>query len=177
MPLITTIYVLDKVDPKEVFDFCNSLMGAEHPAFTKTHDEWDPAGIVSLDNAPSQGLPAWLMSNYRENRPLNRVDIYEDSENPTMITSPACWMELSFDTGYAYRDTFGGCTELHARYIVSLHGWLNERNVAMAWKNRFSGMIHSGIQGLEEFFEGGDRATEWFNNSVIPVVQNLKPDL
>ena len=179
MPLNTIIYVLDKIDPQEVFQFCNALMDAGDPASTETYDEWESDGIVSLDNAPSQGLPAWLMSSYRKKSPLYSKAQYDEDEagGDSRLLSPACHMEISFDTAYAYRDTFGGCTELHGRYIVSLHDWLRQRQVRMSWRDPFSGAINDGTAGLENFFNGGDHASSWFNESVIPLVKDVDLDI
>lgn len=175
MTLNTEIYVLDEIDPHKVFKFCNELMGAENPIWTETFDEWTSNPIISLDNSPGQGFPAWLMSNYRKTGPLYKTDQYDqdDEGSEKYLLTPACYMELSFDTAYGYRDSYGGCTELHGRYIVALNEWLKLQNVKMAWKNEFDGTIHQGNDGLEDFFSGGDRANEWFTESVLPIFKKL----
>lgn len=179
MPLNTEIYILDEIDPHKVFNFCNELMGVKKPIFTEAYDEWQQNPVISLDNAPGQGLPAWVMSNYRRKGPLYSMAQYErDSETgKNRLVTPACFMEVSFDTAYGYRDSYGGSTELHGRYIVALQEWLAKRNVSMCWKNEFTDTIHHGNEGLEAFFNGGDRANEWFTNSVLPVFKNLNVEI
>jgi hypothetical protein len=178
MPLNTEIYILDEIDPHKVFNFCNDLMDAGKPIFTEAYDEWQSNPIISLDNTPGQGLPAWLMSNYRKRGPLYPMAQYEeDDDGNRRLVTPACFMEISFDTAYGYRDSYGGSTELHGRYIVALHDWLKKRGVEMCWKNEFNGTIYRGKEGLEGFFHGGDRANDWFENSVLPVFKNLNVEV
>jgi len=179
MTLNTAIYILDEIDPHKVFEFCNGLMGADKAISTETYDEWETNPVISLDNAPGQGFPAWLMSNYRKKGPLYPMAQYEhdDETGERQLIAPACYMEISFDTAYGYQDSYGGATELHGRYIVALYHWLQKRNVSMCWQNEFTGTIHHGTEGLESFFSGGDRANEWFQNSVLPVFKNLNVEI
>lgn len=174
MTLNTQVYILDEIDPHQVFKFCNSMMGVEQPIFTESHDEWETNPVISLDNAPGQGFPAWIMSNYRKRGFLHPMPEYaRDEEGEASLESPACYMEIRFDTTHAYRDEYGGSTELHARYLVALNDWLQTRNVSMCWKNHFDDSIHHGVNGLESLFEGGDRTTAWFDEFVLPLVKNL----
>lgn len=174
MTLDTRIFILDPVDPQEVFDFCNGLLGAKNPRFKEGPSDWDTdKEVIHLDNEPGQGFPAWLMTKYRaEGTPLYSEDMTkrdsdpeyydEEDEDGKDLYRPACFMELSFDTAYGYQDEFGGCTTLHARYIVDLYNFLLEKGVRIKWQDEFTGDIHDGIHGIEDFLGGGDEAQEWF---------------
>lgn len=174
MTLDTRIFILDKVDPHEVFNFCNDLLGAKNPRFKEGPSDWDTdKEVIHLDNEPGQGFPAWLMTKYRaEGKPLYEKDVtmldmdpdyYAEIESDgSRIFKPACFMEISFDTAYSYQDEFGGCSTLHARYIVDLYNFLLEKGVRIKWQDEFSGAIHEGVDGIEEFLGGGDEAQEWF---------------
>lgn len=172
MTLSTNIYILDEVDPHEVFNYCNSnLLKASDPRTEDKNDKWSEDGVMTLMNLPGQGLPAWLISHYREDgSPLYSEDQYDDdgSEEPYLM-HPACYMYLDFDTAYGYSDEYGGCSTLHARYIVDLFNMLREKGVRIKWQNEFTGEYFDGIDGLEEFFEGGDKARAWMR-SVLPAV-------
>lgn len=184
MTLNTNIYILDPVDPQEVFNFCNkALLKASNPRFKHEPDTWeeDPE-IMDLSNEGGQGFPAWLCTKYRKGgMPLYAEDHYDswgDGEDP-YLASPACFMALDFDTAYGYRDEYGGCSDLHGRYIVALYNWLKEKSVRIKWMNEYTGDIYEGIDGLDTLFKGGDEANEWFRNTVIPAIEanfNLSVD-
>ena len=191
MTLDTRIFILDEVDPHEVFNFCNDLLGAKNPRFKEGPSDWDAdKEVIHLDNEPGQGYPAWLMSKYRaEGKPLYEKDItlrdtdpdyYDDpavESDGSRVYKPACFMEISFDTAYGYQDEYGGCSTLHARYIVDLHAFLLAKGVRIKWKDEFSGDIHDGIHGIEEFLGGGDKAMTWFKEvlTVLPEILNKTP--
>ena len=189
MTLDTRIFILDPVDPKEVFDFCNGLLGAKNPRFKEGPSDWDDdKEVIHLDNEPGQGFPAWLMTKYRaEGKPLRDKDMTrhdldpdeyaEDDEYGKEVYKPACFMEISFDTAYGYQDEYGGCSTLHARYIVDLHAFLLAKGVRIKWQDEFSGDIHNGIHGIEEFLGGGDKAMAWFKEvlTVLPEILNKTP--
>lgn len=184
MTLSTDIYILDPVDPMEVFNFVNKyLLKQDNPSFKhepqsryikKDHGDWteveDPE-IMDLSNEIGQGFDAWFLSKYRKNGPLYAEDQYDDDEDlekPYLI-SPACFMSLDFDTAYGFRSEFGGCAQLHSRYIVALHDWLATKNVRIKWRNEFTGEIFDGLDGLDGFGNDGDAARDWFK-SILPGV-------
>ena len=86
MTLSTNIYILDKINPLEVFLYCQSLLtpydadrrGPDRQAWTDDQDPTWQAGerVIEPDNAwtignePHQDLPAWLLLHYRPNAPL-----------------------------------------------------------------------------------------------------------
>lgn len=190
MTLNTNIYILDRVDPHEVFNFCNRLLGADYDVYRsekvrtpenrieyyESESEWIPPGAVELGNRVGQGLPALFQSIYRENAPLHTDDYFEyddftddpDGEIYTYFVSPACYMSLSFDTPYGYRNDIGGASTLHGLYIVELYHWLKEQGVNIKWQNEMTGVISEGLSGLGEFFNKGDDAEDWFHKDVAP---------
>lgn len=179
MTLSTDIYIIDEVDPHKVFDFCNKvLLGTNTPITTEGPSKWDnDQEVIHLNNEPGQGLDAWLMAKYRKGGlPLYTEDEYDSYEDESWMVSPACYMKLDFDTAYGYQDEYGGCENLHGRYIVALYNWLLEQNVRMKWKNEFTGEIYDGMDGLESFLAAGDEANEWFRNTVQPFLGKLLTD-
>ena len=198
MTLDTRIFILDQVDPHETFSFCRDLLGAEpHHTFenkqesTYSAGEWtvrpDNAWIVS--NAPGQGLPAWLMLHYRPGASLLTAE--EAAEHDEDCNLPhysgyveewgpcdgtyhprACWLKVSFDTSYGYRDKQGyGCGDLHAEYVAKLGQWLDAKGVRWEWENEFTGEVHSGYSRLVDLASGGFEASAWFRTSVLPVIE------
>lgn len=180
MTLSTDIYILDPVDPKEVFDFCNKyLLKVTDPLIDHKPDTtwsrdtgWvDDPEVMDLSNRIGQGFDAWLLTKYRKNGPLYSEDQYDDDEDreEPYLLSPACFMKLDFDTAYGYRSEFGGCAQLHSRYIVALHDWLETKGVRIKWRNEFTGEIFDGLDGLDGFGNDGDAARDWFK-SILPGV-------
>jgi hypothetical protein len=75
------------------------------------------------------------------------------------------------DTAYGYQGDHGEtCTVLHAKVIVDLGHWLNEKGITWAWYNEYAGTYHEGFEGLEEFLGNGDSAQDWFRNLVLPAI-------
>lgn len=187
MTLSTNIYILDPVDPMEVFNFCNThLLKAENPLVDHKPDtNWDretktwidDPEVMDLSNRVGQGFDAWLLTTYRKNGPLyieDQYDEYEDEDEEDGIhrylTDPACFMKLDFDTAYGYSvPGIGGCSDLHARYIIALHDWLATKGVRIKWQNEFTGEYFDGLDGLEEFSKAGTEARDWFK-SILPGV-------
>lgn len=199
MTLDTRIYVLDQVDPHEVFRFCRELIGAtDSNTFTDKQDStWrkgesfvEPANPWTISNNPGQGLPAWLMLYYRPEAPLRTPeqaaehdedicnlpgqDWYDPEEGPCDGIHPfsrACWLAVSFDTAYGYRDDRGyGCGDLHDEYVAKLGQWLDERGVRWEWMNEFTGEIHTGYSRLVDLASGGFEASAWFRTTVLPAI-------
>ena len=197
MTLDTRIFVLDKVDHREVFGFCRDLLGAtdEH-SFTDEQDKtWrkgdafvEPENPWTIANDPGQGLPAWLMLYYRPDAPLRTPeqaaahdtdcnlperDNYVAEWGPCDGTHHrrACWLTVSFDTAYGYKDDRGyGCGDLHAEYVSRLGQWLDAKGVRWEWENEFTGEVHTGYSRLIELASGGFEASAWFRTSVLPII-------
>ncbi len=86
---------------------------------------------------------------------------------------------MDFETAYGYRDSRGwGCGELHAMLVAELANYLLQAGVRWKWMNEFTGEIHDGedISKLTELIEGGQKANNWFQNTVVPVIGGLLAD-
>ncbi|MFF0597878.1 hypothetical protein [Streptomyces antibioticus] len=199
MTLNTRVYVLDKVDPHETFRFCRELLGAtdRHVWFdrqdsTYADGEWAvrPGSPWTVANRLGQGLPAILAISYRPDAPLRTPeqaaehdedicnlperDWYDAEAGPCDGVHPfsrACWLTVSFDTGYGYRDERGyGCGDLHAELVAKLGQWLDGRGVRWEWMNEFTGEIHTGYSRLIDLASGGFEASAWFRTTVLPAI-------
>jgi hypothetical protein len=194
MTLDTRIFI----DPQEVFHFCRDLLnaGPQHTFSNEQDRTWrrgesfvKPTNPWTISNAPGQGLPAWLMLHYRPGAPLRTPD--EAAEHDEDCNLPensgyveewgpcdgkyhqrACWLTVSFDTAYGYRDDRGyGCGDLHAEYVAKLGQWLDAKSVRWEWENEFTGEIHTGYSRLIDLASGGFEASAWFRTSVLPVIE------
>jgi len=173
MTLSTNVYILDKVDPQEVFDYCNNhLLHAKNPKTSILDPKWEKdEDVTGLENEPGQGIPAWLITKFRKSgemlypKDLTQNEYFgEDEESAwgSRLYVPACYMDLDFDTSYSYRSALGDCNALHAFFILSLYNWLKGKGVRIKWKNEYTGEIFDGLDGLSEFFHAGSEAQEWF---------------
>lgn len=200
MTLTTEVYILDKIDPAEVFRYAQSLLTPfddekrtpeqQKSIIRQDKTYQDGTWAVredspwSMDNAPGQGLPAWLMMAYRPDAPLRTQeqadvcdeDICDNDPNcdRTIGHDPACWIQLSFDTTYGYSGPNGvDCGGLHAILVGLLGKWLTEKGVLWAWQNEFTGEIHDDPVKLLELRGSGADAREWFNITVLPLIQEM----
>ncbi|MFJ9985374.1 hypothetical protein ACIQUD_15300 [Streptomyces globisporus] len=200
MTLDTRIYVLGQVAPRGVFDFFRGLLGAtEQHTFEDTQDTtWrkgesivEPGNPWTLSNNVGQGLPGWLMVHYRPDAPLRTKEQaaehdeeicnlpgsswYDPEAGPCDGSdhwSRPCWLEVSIDTAYGYRDERGfGCGDLHAEYVAKLGQWLDGMGVPWEWRNEFTGEVHAGYSDLIGLASGGFEASAWFRTSVLPVIE------
>lgn len=173
----TSIYLMQKTDIQELFDFCNSLMGAVNPQYTSTQNE---AGYISYRNAWDQGLPAALSVLTHADHDVNEEPYYDelyeedyaecDDPEPTML-EPACAMTISFDTTFGYRDEFGGADSLHGRYIIALHNWLSEKGIAIKWREEYTREIHDGLDNIDRMVKD-KHASVFYDKIFMPMVMN-----
>lgn len=169
MTLSTKVYIHDKIDPKLVFDYCSLLIGAPESAQYKQDGD-------SIAMAPGQGFCAWLIVNHSDGKPIksdsNGCDEY--CETPCDRVSPhdpAHWVMVDLDTAYGYRGDDGeGCGDLHAKLVAQLGKWLDAKSVEWSWENEFTGEIHPGYEGLSALGRGGEEASTWFTNTVLPII-------
>lgn len=198
MTLDTRIFILDQVDPHETFRFCRDLLGAtDLHTFSDEQDKtWckgesfaELSNPWTISNNPGQGLPAWLMLHYRPDAPLRtpeRAAEHDEDcnlpENAGYVAEwgpcdgkchrRACWLTVSFDTAYGYKDDRGyGCGDLHAEYVAKLGQWLDAKGTRWEWENEFTGEIHTGYSRLIDLASGGFEASAWFRTSVLPVIE------
>jgi hypothetical protein len=197
MTLDSRFYALDEVDPHEVFQFCRGLIGAtDRHTFEDRQDITylqgarliEPGNPWTISNSPGQGLPAWLMLHYRPGAPLRTADEAAAHDEDCNLPENAgyaeewgpckgeyhrrsCWLTVSFDTAYGYKDDRGyGCGDLHAEYIAKLGQWLDSKGVRWEWENEFTGEIHTGYSQLVGLASGGFEASAWFRTTVLPAI-------
>ncbi|TMS00144.1 hypothetical protein [Nonomuraea basaltis] len=186
MTLTTDVYVLDEIAHKDVFLKCNQLVGATEA--TRFRDEqltsWrkgartpDPGKPWNIGNQVDQGLCALLDIYYRPGGPLraedNGCEWYCDSGcDNGEHENPACWLEVSFDTAYGYRDEQGRrCGDLHASLVADLGRWLDERGVRWLWYADTLAEVYSGYEPLTRLCTAGAEAADWFRTSVLPAIE------
>lgn len=185
MTLDTSVYVLDQISHRDVFVKCNQLIGATEA--TRSHNEqlktWrkgvgkpEPGNPWHIGNDIGQGLCALLDIYYRPDAPLRAKDgdchWFCDPDCDEDDQTRACWLEISLDTPYGYRDDQGrGCGELHASLVAQLGQWLDERGVRWLWENEFTGEVHSGYDRLTDLCKDGAQASSWFRTSVLPAIE------
>jgi hypothetical protein len=201
--LSTDIYALDKVDPHEVFRFCQGLLTKydERPGTSEQiSDDYQDRSYVgvpgienfvakpenpwTIANGVGQGLPAWLLLHYRPGAPLRVTtdectedcDSEPDEDGYQYHYHPeACWLRVNFDTTYSYKDSAGrGCGDLHALLVAELGEWLTARGVRWKWRNEFTGEVHEGAEKLIDLCTSGFAAQAWFTTSVLPVIMGGK---
>lgn len=196
MTLSTNIYVLDQVDPHEVFRFCQEMLGRHDedrrgPDQQRWSDEqtsiyrdgnWavHPDSPWSISNDIGQGLPAILDIDYRPGAPLRTPEQAaahdEDCDTDCSGTyhDRACWLDIDFDTAYGYRGPEGmGCADLHAAFIGELGRWLDGQGIAWEWRNEYTGEVHGGGErytALAGFMSDGFAGTAWFETAVKPAL-------
>lgn len=199
MTLDTSIAIGRPLPVREVFDFCNTLIGAPTTVKWKQEDctSSHRAGQKQILNEPMQGLPAWLWIYYGQDGPMRHTcdkwcatevgpakwdetgerfhDAEEVAEHAKWIASNPTengWaaIEVTFDTAYGYHGANGEtCSQLHARLIAQLGAWLDKRDAPWKWQNEYTGEWFDGYDGLAEF--ASDRgATDWFHNEVAPLI-------
>jgi hypothetical protein len=169
MTLSTDIYLTGTVDAKTVFDFCNDLLGATNPVFDHEESSWDK-GRWQYMNQPGQGFNAWLSVYYKPDGPLSAEDVWDVDGEYRWLSEKACTVKINFDTAYGYRDEFGGCSELHGRYIVALNRWAEGHGATLEWHNEFTGDYFKGLDGLSEFGGEGEKAADWVKDIMKKLV-------
>jgi hypothetical protein len=152
MTLSTNVYVLDEVDHREVFRFCQGLL-TKYDEAGRTPDQqvwsdrqtetWrggesfiEPDNDWLISNEIGQGLPGILAVHYRPGAPLRtpeQADECNEDCEPNCAKDHyyrACWLDIDFDTAYSARfDNDMGCGDLHAALVAELGQWLDARGV------------------------------------------------
>lgn len=159
MTLSTNVYLTGTVDAKTVFDFCNDLMGADFARFSNEKSHYGSGWHYM--NEPGQGFNAWLSVYYNPDGQLSEKDVWIEDDGDRWLDQKACTVMVNFDTGYAYRDDFGGCADLHGRYIVALNRWAEDHGATLEWQNEFTGEYFKGLDGLADFGGEGKKAADW----------------
>jgi hypothetical protein len=185
--LATHVYVLTEADAAAVFHECRSLLGCTAAHTWTEHQEHDddarhskPDGYWTVANDPSQGLPAWLLVNFRQERtPLRTPEQAAAHAEWCGLDCDgsghqvACYLDVDFDTAYSYQDEYGGCGDLHARLVAQLGQWLDARGIEWSWKNKFTGEVHGGADRYERLLDlssAESAAREWLLGTVLPAI-------
>lgn len=178
MTLDTRFVINAPTDPREVFDFCNSLIGATE-ATQWSHDEagkWKWQHNHAYRNHAGQGLCALMDVEYGVNGGKLREDKYDDEG--IEITGvgehePEGYVEVSFDTAYGYRGPGGlTCGELHAGLVAHLGRWCEERAYPHSWQNEFSGeWFQDWRVAADELGKSSEAARKWFMGTVLPAIE------
>lgn len=173
MTLSTDFNILDPVNRDVVWPYALSLVVppgvvAQVSGEDKTSYLSAYSGRQLRETTPGQGLNAWLMMHY--NADGSEIPIELHAESGEVDFSPPYFINLNFDTGYSYRDAFGGCTALHARIIFALGQWCIERNLRFIWKDEYSGRWYADLASLETFLRNGDSANTWFEKVARPFI-------
>lgn len=197
MTLSTNVYVLDEVDVRELFKFCQGLMtkydeGRSLPPERQVmsdgpgetyYDQEDQTGVRRIANRLGQNLPAILDITYREGGPLRAAKLgcskWCDEPCDDEHARP-CFADVDFDTAYGARFSFGGCSELHALLVSDLGQWLDERGVRWEWRNEYTGEVFGGDErytALASLCDSGDKAMDWFRNVVVPAIPAMVSDI
>jgi hypothetical protein len=189
--LSTNVYVLDEVDPREVFRFCQGLLAKydedrrpperqvwSDEASSTYRDSDDQNGVRRIANRLGQDLPGILDITYRAGGALRAEppghdeDCGEDCGGE--YHSRVCWLDIDFDTAYGYKDERGwGCGDLHAALVNELGQWLDAKGARWEWRNEFTSEVHGGGDRYERLIDlcsGGFEATAWFRTSVLPAI-------
>ncbi len=193
MTLSTNVYVLDPVDPRELFHYCQSLLTKydeqhrtpEQQIWTDeaAEDFRDGKWVTSphrrcIANRIGQNLPGILDIDYSTAGPLRQaqVDCDEDCSDGCTGTyhERFCWLDVDFDTAYGYKDAEGrGCGDLHALLVAELGRWLDDRGVRWEWRNEFTSEVHGDPDRYDRLIDlcsGGFEATAWFQTTVMPAI-------
>jgi hypothetical protein len=189
--LSTHVYVLDEIAAEEAFHFCRELLGCT-PRISFTNQQEllrygpdserivKPDGYWTICNDAGQGLPAWLLVNYRPGAPFRtqeqaaKHDEWCEPDCDGVYHPVACWLDIDFDTAYSYADEHGGCGDLHARLVARLGLWLDAKGVRWSWRNEFTGDVHGGedrYDRLGELLQSGAHARTWMETVVMPAIQ------
>lgn len=176
MTLDTRIFITDPLSHREVFNKVNDLLSIPDTRVEQegpTDGYWSKYGDYEISNRIGQGFDAWVTSY--ANQDGSRIEIdREPDEDGEVDKRPDYYVQISMDTAYGYQGPNGeGCATLHAKVIVDLGLWLHERGVGFSWQNEFTGDIHQGFEGIEEFLDGGEDAQAWFRDVVQPAIPHI----
>lgn len=177
MTLSTYVYIDGPVDHREVYDKVNEILHIKDPVFTDEESEYDE-GVRRIDNALGQGFDAWVMTSSRyDGQPMIREgdpdEAEEDPDSRWAKDENQGYVKVNFDTAYGFNERGYTCTTLHASVVVDLGKWLQERGVTWRWVNEYTGEIHAGFEGLDDFVGSGEQARDWFQNMALPAIKAM----
>ncbi|WP_405490381.1 hypothetical protein [Nocardia sp. NBC_00511] len=175
MTLHTRVAIHGEIDGQEAFQLaleaiCVAAGEADRIPTAVLRDPCqNENGSTSLGTCIGQGLPGIVDCDFRSGAALHPTD--ERLEDSDGVWTPACWVELGWDTAYGYTGPNGAsCSDLHARAIVIVHRALAARGIGMSWFNEYTCEWHSGIDDLAGLSAAGLEADLWFRNTVMPAI-------
>lgn len=183
MTLDTRMRIHESCDPMELFNFCRDLMGPSEGG-VQPRDSIFTEAPGELRNRLGQGFPAILEVLYGMfDGPLSpaeweRCTCIDDDCDPELgekcysCKKPQAFLEISWDTGYGYKNELGmGCGGLHAVFIMLVAKWCDERGLTYSWYNEFQGEWYPGTENLQSLTSGEVDAVAWFNNVAMPAIE------
>ena len=196
MTLSTNIYILDPIAYREIFTYCQTVLGLydkerrgpDRQSWTHEQDPtWragerviEPDNPWTIGNDPMQNLPAWLLLHYRPYAPLRTPEQAAEHDEWCESTCdsadhgrPACWIDVDFDTAYGYQQDGMGCGDLHAALVSHLGEWLDGRGIRWSWQNEYTGEVHGGpdrYARLIDLASAGFESAAWFQTTVLPAI-------
>lgn len=151
MTLSTDIYIKNKIDRGEVWQFVNQSLGIPP---TVKHNVTESG----IDNLPAQGFMAWVMVH---------APASGEPERPTAATcdeycetpcdqqhDPPHWVRVNLDSTYGCNKKTGlSCTDIHKLVMRALRPWLHAKGNSFIWRNEFEGTLHADTDetALEAF--------------------------
>jgi hypothetical protein len=183
MTLDTRVYIRDAIDPIEVFDYCNKIIGAgekierttKHPVDAAPGDGNAPLWTF---NNPNQGLHALLTVRYRKDGPLltpEKAAAHEqcgDDCEALHCEREHCWVEVAFETSYGYTGPSGEhCGQYHADLVMQLGHWLTASGCNWRWRDEKTGAVWDRYDHMQDLIDAGADAKQWFTKDVLPKLQ------
>lgn len=167
MTLNTDVVIHGKPDRREVFDFCRAILGCPNSLFSE--DEH------SIANNPGQGFAAWLTVYGPEEQTRTVYGPDDDADDGREVSwEPPAFCRVNLDTTYGYQGPDGErCGVLHARIIRAIHAWCEARGLTITWQNEFRCTWHRGLDEIDGLGVGGEKATAWFRDVVLPAISRL----
>ena len=160
MTLNTQILILGPVDPEEVYNVVNRMIGGG----ASTHVKRYPGTIA---NGIGQGLDAILNVDYATDEDLLdetasiEEEVDAEVENGADRDEARAWMwhwppvpyflKISLDTGYGFREDGANCQSLHGWIITKVNEIAEREGTSILWLNEFTGHWNEGLNGLREF--------------------------
>lgn len=158
MTLDTKLRIFEKVDPEQVWPLATSLArppdwsGPDPTPDIKRNGQWietwNPAGIgfnawviMYVNTGPEPGWRHPPTSDEWE-KWHNNPEYPDDTQSWDDYVAghgPPCWVELSWDTAYSYRDKLGGCGDLHRRITAAVGEWLDGQGIDWSAMNEYTG--------------------------------------
>lgn len=181
MTLNTRVAIVQEIDPQAAFRLaldaiCIAAGEADRIATAQVRGpSVHENGTASVGTVLGQGLPGIVDCDYRIGGPLHAEDYYDrtylDPGETATLDTPACWVEIGWDTAYSFAGANGiGCSDLHSIAITLVHKALAERGIDIHWYNEYDSTWNSGIEKLDTLSAAGLEADLWFRHTAMPAI-------